>query len=194
MLKDPFKQFQNWFREAGRSSAIEDPTAACLSTLDLSGMPDGRMVLVKSFDNRGFVFFTNLHSVKGQSLKKLPRAALTYHWAPLKKQVRIQGETALVPDAEADAYWKTRPRLTQIGAWASQQSKPLPGRARLMKEVARLALKFGLSPVPRPAHWTGVRIIPRKIEFWQGRASRLHDRFVYTKNKNGTWGIARLYP
>ena len=193
-MKNPFRLFNNWFREAGRSKAIDDATAACLSTLDPEGYPDGRMVLLKGFDEQGFVFYTNLHSVKGESLKKRPRAALTFHWAPLNKQVRIQGTTTLVSDAEADAYWKTRSRLAQIGAWASQQSKVLPSRAHLMKEVAKLALKFGLKPVPRPVHWTGVRLVPRKIEFWQGRTSRLHDRILYLKNKRGAWQSLRLYP
>ncbi len=194
MLKNPIRQFQNWFREAQRSKAIEDATAACLSTIGPGGFPDGRMVLVKDADERGFVFYTNLHSVKGESLKKQPRAALTFHWAPLKKQVRIQGKTTWVSNAEADAYWRTRPRLTQIGAWASKQSKPLASRTRLLKEVARWALKFGLSPVPRPPFWTGVRIIPHKIEFWHKQANRLHDRLLYSKNKRGTWDVLRLYP
>ena len=194
MLKNPIQQFENWFREAKRAKAIEDATAACLSTIDPAGFPDGRMVLLKGLDARGFVFYTNLQSVKGESLKKRPRAALTFHWAPLKKQVRIQGHTAWATDAEADAYWKTRPRLTQIGAWASKQSKPLPSRAHLLKDAAKYALQFGLSPVPRPPFWTGVRIIPQKIEFWQGRANRLHDRLLYSKDKRGAWNVLRLYP
>ena len=192
-MRNPIRLFNNWIREAKRSPAIQDPTAACLSTLDLDRYPDGRMVLLKGFDERGFVFYTNLHSVKGESLKKLPRAALTFHWAPLKKQVRIQGQTNLVTNSEADAYWKTRSRLAQIGAWASQQSKILSGRAHLLKEVAKFTLRFGLKPVPRPPHWTGVRLVPRKMEFWRGRANRLHDRLLYVK-KTGGWQITRLYP
>jgi pyridoxamine 5'-phosphate oxidase len=193
VLKNPIRQFENWFREAKRSKAIDDATAACLSTIGPTGFPDGRMVLVKNVDELGFVFYTNLHSVKGVSLKKQPRAALTFYWAPLKKQVRIQGETTLVTDAEADAYWKTRPRLTQLGAWASKQSEILSSRAVLLKDVAKLALKFGVRPIPRPPFWTGVRVIPHSIEFWQGRASRLHDRLLYSKTSKG-WRITRLYP
>ncbi len=193
MLKDPTALFRQWFGAAKRCKTIEDATAMCLSTVDLQGFPDGRMVLLKDFDERGFTFYTNLHSVKGLSLKKTPTAALTFHWAPLKKQVRIQGKTEIVSDAEADAYWKTRPRLSQLGAWASKQSEVLPSRARLVAEVARLALKFKFGPVPRPPFWTGIRVIPHRIEFWQGRSNRLHDRILYSK-KNGQWQIQRLYP
>jgi pyridoxamine 5'-phosphate oxidase len=192
--KDPFVQFADWFRQASRSKSIEDATAFCLSTIDPNGAPNGRMVLLKGYDARGFVFYTNLRSMKGESLRKIPQAALTFHWAPLKKQVRIQGSTQIVSDREADAYWKTRPRLTQLGAWASKQSEVLSNRAILLKAVAKLAIQFGTGPVPRPPFWTGVRIIPRKIEFWQGRASRLHDRFLYTKKRHGVWALARLYP
>jgi pyridoxamine 5'-phosphate oxidase len=191
--RDPFAQFTHWFRQADRSKAIDDATAVCLSTTDAGGLPNGRMVLLKDFDARGFVFYTNLHSLKGKSLKKTPRAALTFHWAPLKKQVRIQGRTEVVSDAEADAYWATRPRLAQLGAWASKQSEILPSRAVLLKKVSVLALQYQGRAIPRPPYWTGVRIIPRKIEFWQGRPNRLHDRFLYAK-KHGRWRIARLYP
>ncbi len=193
MKINPVEQFKAWFEAARHTKGIEDATAACLSTVDLEGFPDGRMVLLKDFDERGFVFYTNLHSVKGQALAKTPQAALTFHWVPLERQVRIQGETEVVSDGEADVYWETRPRLAQLGAWASQQSEPLPSRALLLKDVAKYALKFGVGPVPRPPHWTGVRILPRKIEFWRSRASRLHDRFLYTKT-DGSWKIARLSP
>ncbi len=165
----------------------------CLSTIDPRGFPDGRMVLLKDFSEVGFVFYTNLKSAKGKSLTSIPRAALTFHWAPLKKQVRIQGRTEIVSNAEADAYWKTRDRLSQLGAWASEQSAELSSRAHLMKKVAKLALKFGIKPVPRPSFWTGIRVIPQKIEFWQGRPSRLHDRFLYTRS-GSRWRVVRLYP
>jgi pyridoxamine 5'-phosphate oxidase len=191
---DPIEQFDRWFEEARECKTIEDATAACLSTMTPNGYPDGRMVLLKSFDDRGFVFYTNLRSIKGVSLKKTPRAALTFHWAPLQKQVRIQGNTELVSDEEADAYWKTRLRLSQLGALASKQSEELANRGRLMKDVAALALKYGLKPVPRPAYWTGVRVIPQRIEFWQGRLNRLHDRFLYIVNRSGSWSQVRLYP
>jgi pyridoxamine 5'-phosphate oxidase len=191
--KNPFVQFGQWFKAAQQNKAIEDPTAMCLSTVDLKGFPDGRMVLLKEFDEKGFVFYTNLHSVKGQSLKKTPRAALTFYWAPLKRQVRIQGKAVLVSDAEADAYWKTRARLSQLGAWASKQSEALSSRAILVKDVARLALRYGVGAIPRPAHWTGVRVVPHKIEFWEAGVNRLHDRLLFTK-KSDRWKIVRLYP
>lgn len=192
-MKDPFVHFEEWFKAAQECRTLEDPTAMCLSTLSADGFPDGRMVLLKEFDENGFVFYTNLHSVKGQSLKKTARAALTFYWEGLKRQVRIQGKIAYVSDAEADAYWTTRPRLSQLGAWASKQSEPLSNRAILVKDVAKLALKYGVGTVPRPPYWTGIRVIPRKIEFWQGQPNRLHDRIVYTK-KNNQWIMVRLYP
>ena len=193
MEKNPFIQFAAWFNQAKRCSSIADPTAVCLSTVDAAGFPDSRMVLMKDFDERGMTFYTNLNSVKGRSLKKTARASLTFYWEPLGKQVRIQGKTEIVSNAEADAYWKTRPRLSQLGAWASKQSEILSNRAILLKDVAKLALKYGTGPVPRPPFWTGVRIIPHKIEFWQGHANRLHDRLLYTRTKKA-WRINRLYP
>ena len=193
MTKDPFVQFAQWFDKAKRCKAIEDATAMCLSTLDADGFPDGRMVLLKSYDERGFVFYTNLHSPKGRALARAPRAALTFYWEGLKRQVRVQGKTEIVPDAEADAYWITRPRLSQLGAWASKQSEELSTRAILIKDVAKLALKYGTGPVPRPPYWTGVRVIPRQIEFWEAGLNRLHDRFLYVRAA-GRWNVTRLYP
>jgi len=165
----------------------------CVSTVDPKGRPDARMVLLKTYDERGFVFYTNLHSPKGKQLHHQPYAALTFYWEPLKKQVRIQGKTESVSDAEADAYWKTRARLSQLGAWASKQSEPLSSRTILVKDVAKLAIQYGVRPVPRPAWWTGVRVIPQSIEFWRGRLNRLHDRFLYTR-KGDEWQVQRLYP
>jgi pyridoxamine 5'-phosphate oxidase len=193
MTKNPLGQFAQWFDAAERCAAIVDPTAMCLSTVDGKGWPDARMVLLKDYDDRGFVFYTNRHSPKGKQLQKNPRAALTFHWAPLQKQIRIQGKTEFVSDAEADDYWNTRPRLSQLGAWASKQSEELSTRAILVKDVTKLALKYGVGPVPRPPYWTGVRVLAHKIEFWQGQPNRLHDRFLYTK-KGDQWKIARLYP
>lgn len=193
MRANPIDQFSQWLKEAHRAKTIPDATAMCLSTVDTDGYPDGRMVLLKSFDERGFVFYTNLESVKGQAIKASGKAALTFYWAPLERQVRLLGRTEQVSREEADAYWVTRPRTTQLGAWASHQSDELSNRAILLKDVAKLALRYGTGPVPRPPHWTGIRVIPRQIEFWQGRASRLHDRLLYTQ-KNNRWTTARLYP
>ena len=169
-------------------------TAFCLSTLDLNGFPEGRMVLLKEFDAQGFVFYTNLHSAKGRSLAGHPRAAMTFHWPPLERQVRVQGNTELVSDAEADAYFHSRPRLSQLGAWASQQSRPLKSRFSLMREVVGFALKYPTGTIPRPPQWTGIRIKPLNIEFWQAGKNRLHDRFLYEKQSGGSWAITRLYP
>jgi pyridoxamine 5'-phosphate oxidase len=192
-VKDPFVHFGRWFKAAGRCKAIEDATAMCVATVDGQGRPDARMVLLKTYDERGFVFYTNLHSPKGRQLEKNPQAAIVFHWAPLQQQIRIQGKTEVVTDAEADAYWRTRPRLSQLGAWASKQSEALSTRVVLIKDVAKLALKYGTGPVPRPPHWTGVRVVPQKIEFWQGQPNRLHDRFLYTLKDDG-WQVRRLYP
>jgi pyridoxamine 5'-phosphate oxidase len=190
---DPYVLFGKWFDAAKRCKGVEDPTAMCVSTADGQGRPDARMVLLKNFDDRGFVFYTNLQSPKGKQLHHQPYVALTFYWEPLKKQVRIQGKTEIVSDAEADAYWRTRARLSQLGAWASKQSEELSSRAILIKDVAKLALKYGTGPVPRPPYWTGVRVIPQKIEFWEARLNRLHDRFLYIRE--GTrWQVHRLYP
>jgi pyridoxamine 5'-phosphate oxidase len=193
MTKNPISQFSSWMRLARKTKSIVDPTAACLSTLGAGQFPAGRMVLLKGLDERGFVFYTNLRSTKGRELSKNRKAALTFHWAPLERQVRIQGRTEFVSNQEADAYWKTRPRTTQLGAWASRQSERLLSRAVLLKEVSRFAKKFGKGPVPRPPYWTGVRIRPTKVEFWQGRANRLHDRMLFTR-AGRNWKNARLYP
>ena len=190
---DPLALFGRWFEEAKKSKTIVDATALCVSTVDLNSHPDARMVLLKDYDERGFVFYTNLHSVKGRQLAKHPYAALTFYWDALQKQVRLQGKIEIVSDDEADAYWRTRARLSQLGAWASKQSEELTSRAILIKDVAKLALKYGVGPVPRPPHWTGVRVVPQKFEFWQGRPNRLHDRFLYTR-KGDEWQVRRLYP
>lgn len=193
LLPDPIAQFAAWFEEARRCPSIEQPDAVCLSTVDPQGFPDGRMMLLKHFDPRGFVFYTNLNSVKGKSLAAVPKAALTFHWDPLKRQVRVQGTTRRISDAEADAYWATRPRLSQIGAWASLQSEPLERNRAFIKRLGECALRFGTGPIPRPPHWTGIRVQPFKIEFWRARRGRLHERFSYLKTGD-TWRVTRLYP
>lgn len=190
---DPIEQFGRWFNEAKACPAILQANAMCLSTIDLNGYPDGRMVLLKGFDARGFVFYTNFGSVKGQSISKVPRSALTFHWDPLKRQVRVQGDTHRVSDAEADAYWASRPRLSQIGGWASLQSQTLDRNRTFIKRLGEMALKFGTGLVPRPPHWSGLRVIPKKIEFWRERRGRLHERFLYERATSG-WAVRRLYP
>lgn len=191
--RDPFQLFSEWFKQAEGSSEIKQANAMCLSTLDLAGYPDGRMVLLKGNDERGFVFYTNLKSVKGRSLAKLPKASLTFHWDPLEKQIRIQGDIEKVTDREADAYWKTRPRLAQVGAWASQQSEELASHKAFIQRLTEVDEKFENTPVPRPPHWTGLRVKPTKIEFWRGRRGRLHERLVFRKS-GASWKASHLYP
>jgi pyridoxamine 5'-phosphate oxidase len=191
--KNPLIQFQRWFKKAQQTKTIIDATAMCLSTCSERGFPEGRMVLLKHFDHRGFVFYTNLHSAKGRALKKTPKAALTFHWAPLERQIRIQGTIRPVTQMEADAYFFSRPRESRLGAWASDQSAVLKDRKTLEQRLAHYRQKFQGQDIPRPPYWMGLRLLPFRIEFWQGRPSRLHDRFLYSKVANG-WKISRLYP
>lgn len=193
LLHDPFKQFARWFRDANRSKKVACPEAMCLSTIDREDFPDARMVLLKEHDDAGFVFYTNTRSIKAQSLAKIAKAALTFYWEPLQRQVRIQGITQPVSSQEADAYFRTRPRLAQIGAWASRQSDVLNDRATLERRFDKFVRRFRGKPVPRPPYWGGYRLIPSKFEFWQGGPYRLHDRFLFVK-KRKRWQIRRLYP
>jgi pyridoxamine 5'-phosphate oxidase len=189
---DPFEMFQTWLREAGKSEP-NDPHAMTLATVDDDGLPDARMVLLKDVDARGFVFYSNTLSAKGRELSANPRCALMFHWKSLRRAVRIRGAVERVTDAEADAYFATRARSSQIGAWASEQSRPLPDRFALEKRVATIGLKYGLGPVPRPPHWSGYRVLPAVIEFWRDRPFRLHERLVY-RHADGGWTTERLYP
>ena len=189
---DPFLLFADWLRDADAAEP-NDPNAMALATVDASGLPDVRMVLLKDVDPRGFTFFTNLESAKGQELAANPQAALLFHWKSLRRQVRVRGSVEPVTDAEADAYFATRARPSQIGAWASQQSRELPGRLALEKRVVEFGGKFGIRKVPRPPHWSGFRLVPQNFEFWRDRPFRLHERLVFERMGQG-WGTKRLYP
>ncbi len=189
---DPLERFREWFEEA-QAKEGGDPTAAALATADARGRPSVRMVLVKHVDERGFVFYTNLESRKALDLRANPYAALVFHWRALARQVRIEGPVAQVGDEEADAYFATRPRGAQIGAWASAQSRPMKGRFELEREVAKFTAKFGVGHVPRPPFWSGFRIAPERIEFWSEGKFRLHDRTLYHRERDA-WRVERLYP
>src|SRR5580692_4531393 len=166
-----------------------------LSTVDAAGMPDGRLVLMKGFDERGFVFYTNLDSIKSRELAAAPKAALTFYWKSLQRQVRARGSVELVSKEEADAYFATRSRMAQIGAWSSKQSSPLESRLAFEKAIAVNTAKFGVGTVPRPPFWSGYRVVPQEIEFWQERPFRLHDRIAFRReHPDAPWSKTRLYP
>jgi pyridoxamine 5'-phosphate oxidase len=191
---DPIALFGEWF-EAAKASEPNDPNGMALATVDADGLPDVRMVLLKDLDARGFTFYTNSQSAKGLELAANPSAALLFHWKSLRRQVRIRGPVEQVSDAESDAYFKSRARSAQIGAWASDQSRPMPDALTLARRVAEYGLKFGLGAVARPPHWFGYRVLPLSIEFWRDRPFRLHERLVFSRAKPGDdWTTARLYP
>lgn len=195
-LRDPFELFGEWLAEAEKSEP-NDANAVALATVDAAGFPSVRMVLLKGFDHAGFVFYTNYESRKGTELKANPKAALCFHWKSLRRQVRVRGPVSQVSPEEADAYFATRARDSQIGAWASAQSRPMQGRFELEKSVARYAAKFAIGRIPRPPHWSGFRIAPMEIEFWRDRPFRLHDRQLYRREggaEGGSWTAATLFP
>jgi pyridoxamine 5'-phosphate oxidase len=191
---DPFGLFADWMKDAEKSEP-NDPNAMALATVDEEGLPNVRMVLLKDFDHRGFVFYTNFESQKGQEIQATMKAALVFHWKSLRRQIRVRGLIEKVTDAEADEYFNSRPRDSRIGAWASDQSRPLEGRFALEASVAMYAAKYAIGNVPRPPHWSGFRIQPLSIEFWHDRPFRLHDRVVFRREKpDGAWAKAKLYP
>ncbi|MDJ1462006.1 MULTISPECIES: pyridoxamine 5'-phosphate oxidase [unclassified Nitratireductor] len=190
---EPFRLFAEWLEDATKSEP-NDPNALALATVDPDGMPNVRMVLLKGFDERGFVFYTNFESAKGGEILSAEKAAMCFHWKSLRRQVRIRGPVEQVSDAEADEYYASRPRGSRIGAWASKQSRPLESRFALEKAVAEYTAKYAVGAIPRPAHWSGFRIVPSQIEFWHDRPFRLHDRVVFTRDDQGAWQTKRLYP
>ena len=192
MADDPHALFDAWFAEA-RATEPNDADAMALATVDATGAPSVRMVLLKGHDDRGFVFYTNYESRKGGELAANPRAALLFHWKSLRRQVRIEGDVAPVSDQEADAYFATRSRESQLGAWASDQSRPLESRALFEDRYDEVVARFAATDVPRPPHWSGWRVAPARIEFWRDRPHRLHERRLFTRAADG-WAESLLYP
>ena len=190
---DPLQLFGEWMADAEKAET-NDPNALALATVDESGMPDVRMVLLKDFDADGFVFYTNFGSAKGREILATGKASMCFHWKSLRRQVRLRGTTSVVSEAEADAYFDSRPRGSRIGAWASKQSQPLESRFALEKRVAEYTAKYAIGHVPRPEWWSGFRLKPSYFEFWHDRPFRLHDRVVFTPTGDGGWETTRLYP
>lgn len=191
---DPFVAFGEWLAEAEKSE-INDPNATALASVDANGMPNVRMVLLKGYDERGFVFYTNFESQKGEEILGQNKAAMCFHWKTLRRQVRIRGDVEMVSDQEADEYYNSRARGSRIGAWASKQSRPLESRFALEKEVAKYTDKYALGDIPRPPHWSGIRIVPTYFELWKDGAFRLHDRIIFTRETaRDDWTKQRFYP
>ena len=191
---NPLDVFESWLDEARQCEAVGSYNAMVLATVDADGMPWPRIVLLKDFDEHGFTFYTNLTSIKSRQLDAHPKASLCFFWKPLDKQVRILGTVEHLSDEEADAYFATRPRESQIGAWASKQSQSLPSRTILEDRFAETEKKYDGKPVPRPPFWSGFRLLPSLIEFWEQRPHRLHDRLAYTRDASGAWVSEWLYP
>ncbi len=191
-MTDPFALFDEWYAQA-RETELNDSNAMALATADAQGHPSVRMVLLKGHSPDGFIFYTNFEGRKAGDLLANPHAALLFHWKSVRRQIRIEGSVGPVDDATADAYFATRSRDSQLGAWASDQSRPLPSRAVFMDRYEEVRARFEGGPVPRPPHWSGFRLTPKRIEFWQDREHRLHERRVFTRQENG-WNEGLLYP
>lgn len=194
-MTDPFSRFSDWYQDA-RKAEPDLANAMTLATLDDDGMPDARIVLLKELEEGAFVFYTNLESAKGLQLAHHPKAALVFHWKSLKRQVRVRGPVTPVSDDQADTYFAGRPRESKIGAWASDQSRPMEGMFVLERRVAKETARFGLGDVPRPPHWSGFRVTPLQIEFWQDKPFRLHEREVFSRATidDPDWQVTRLFP
>jgi pyridoxamine 5'-phosphate oxidase len=192
-MDDPIQLFKTWLEEAKAVAEIREPTAMSVATISPEGKPENRMLLLKGADERGFVFYTNLGSPKAKALSANPQVALCFYWMPLGKQIRVTGPVTPVSDAEADEYFASRPRLSQLGAWASRQSEEMGGYYELEAEVAKVALRFGVGKVPRPPFWSGFRLAPERIEFWKEKPFRRHERFVFKKTAEG-WSRKWLFP
>jgi pyridoxamine 5'-phosphate oxidase len=191
---EPFALFARWLKDA-EGSEPNNPNAVAVATVDENGLPNVRMVLLKGFDEQGFVFYTNFESQKGQEILGQKKAAMCFHWKSLRRQVRIRGPVEVVTDSEADTYYASRPRGSRIGAWASKQSRPLEGRFALEKSVAEYAARYAIGEIPRPSYWSGFRIRPTSIEFWHDRQFRLHDRVEFRRDDPaGNWNKVRMYP
>lgn len=191
---EPFALFGSWLKDA-EASEPNDPNAVAVATVDEHGLPNVRMVLLKGYDNRGFVFFTNFESQKGREILGQKKAAMCFHWKSLRRQVRLRGEVEVVSDAEAEEYFRSRPVGSRIGAWASKQSRPLESRFALEKAVAEYTARYAIGDIPRPPYWSGFRIKPLSIEFWHDRKFRLHDRIEFRRDTpEGDWHKVRMYP
>jgi pyridoxamine 5'-phosphate oxidase len=190
---EPFHLFADWLADA-TAHEPNDPNAVALATVDEDGLPNVRMVLLKGFDAAGFVFYTNFESAKGREILGQRKAAMCFHWKSLRRQVRLRGPVEVVDDAEADAYFASRPRGSRIGAWASKQSRPLEGRFALERAVAEYTARHAIGEIPRPPYWSGFRIVPKSIEFWHDRPFRLHDRMAFSRRDDGGWEKSRLFP
>lgn len=190
---EPLRLFAKWLSDAEKSEP-NDPTAVALATVDADGLPDVRMVLLKGYDKRGFVFYTNFESAKGVEILATMKAAMCFHWKSLRRSVRLRGNVSIVSEEEADEYFRSRPRGSRIGAWASKQSRPLESRFALEKAVAEYTARYPVGDIPRPDYWSGFRIEPVSIEFWHDRPFRLHDRLKFTAREDGSWDKTRLYP